>query len=108
MAEKSIDLGLTALDELFMTDEGRRENKIPRIHDIPIELIDDFPGHPYKVRIDEDMEQLVESIRTNGFITPVTLRKKPDGRFKGIFALPILHRHCWTWWMKEGLLFVPQ
>jgi ParB family chromosome partitioning protein len=65
-----------------MTDEGRRENKLPRIHDIPIELIDDFPGHPYKVRIDEDMEQLVESIRTNGIITPVTLRKKPDGRYE--------------------------
>ena len=82
MAEKTIDLGQTALDELFMTDEGRRENKLPRIHDIPIELIDDFPGHPYKVRIDEDMEQLVESIRTNGIITPVTLRKKPDGRYE--------------------------
>ena len=82
MERKPIDLGLTALDELFMTDEGRKESKLPRIHDIPIELIDDFPDHPYKVRIDEDMEQLVESIRTNGIITPVTLRPKPDGRYE--------------------------
>ena len=82
MGEKRIDLGLTALDELFMTDEGRKENKLPRIHDIPIELIDDFPGHPYKVRVDEDMEQLVESVLANGIITPVTLRSKPDGRYE--------------------------
>ena len=82
MERKPIDLGLTALDELFMTDEGRKESKLPRIHDIPIELIDDFPDHPYKVRIDEDMEQLVESIRTNGIITPVTLRPKLDGRYE--------------------------
>ena len=82
VAEKQIDLGLTALDELFMTDEGRKENKLPRIHDIPIELIDDFPGHPYKVRVDEDMEQLVESVIANGIITPVTLRSKPDGRYE--------------------------
>ena len=82
VAEKQIDLGLTALDELFMTDEGRKENKLPRIHDIPIELIDDFPGHPYKVRVDEDMEHLVESVLANGIITPVTLRSKPDGRYE--------------------------
>ena len=84
MAERQIDLGLTALDELFMTEEGRRENKLPRIHDIAIELIDDFQDHPYKVRIDEDMEQLVESVRTNGIITPVTVRSKPDGRYEMI------------------------
>lgn len=80
MAKRQIDLGLTALDELFMSDEGRKENRLPRIHDIPIELIDDFPDHPFKVRQDEDMDQLIDSIRTNGIITPVTLREKPDGR----------------------------
>ncbi len=82
MAEKHIDLGLTALDELFMTEEGRKESRLPRIHDIPLELIDDFPDHPFKVRLDEDMDQLVESIRSNGIITPVTLRKKDDGRYE--------------------------
>ncbi len=82
MAKRAIDLGLTALDELFMTEEGRQESRLPRIHDIPIELIDDFPDHPFQVRLDEDMDQLVESIRTNGIITPVTLREKPDGRYE--------------------------
>ncbi len=82
MAKKPIDLGLTALDELFMTEEGRQESRLPRIHDIPIELIDDFPDHPFQVRLDEDMDQLVESIRTNGIITPVTLREKSDGRYE--------------------------
>ena len=82
MAKKPIDLGLTALDELFMTEEGRQESRLPRIHDIPIELIDDFPDHPFQVRLDEDMDQLVESIRTNGIITPITLREKSDGRYE--------------------------
>lgn len=82
MAEKPIDLGLTALDELFMTDAQRQENKLPRIRDIPLDQIDDMPNHPYKVRMDEDMEALTESVRTYGIITPVILRKKEDGRFE--------------------------
>ena len=82
MAEKPIDLGLTALDELFMTDAQRQENKLPRIRDIPLYQIDDMPNHPYKVRMDEDMDALTESVRTNGIITPVILRKKEDGRFE--------------------------
>ena len=56
MAEKPIDLGLTALDELFMTDAQRQENKLPRIRDIPLDQIDDMPNHPYKVRMDEDIQ----------------------------------------------------
>ena len=82
MAEKPIDLGLTALDELFMTDAQRQENKLPRIRDIPLDQIDDMPNHPYKVRMDEDMDILVESIKQHGIITPVILRKKEDGRFE--------------------------
>ena len=82
MAEKPIDLGLTALDELFMTDAQRQENKLPRIRDIPLDQIDDMPNHPYKVRLDEDMDALTESVRTSGIITPVILRKKEDGRFE--------------------------
>lgn len=82
MAEKPIDLGLTALDELFMTDTQRQEIKLPRIRDIPLDQIDDMPNHPYKVRLDEDMDALTESVRTYGIITPVILRKKEDGRFE--------------------------
>ena len=82
MGEKQINLGLTALDELFMTDAGRKEARQPKIQDIPIELIDDFPNHPFQVRLDEDMDRLVESIKQNGIITPVTLRPKDDGRYE--------------------------
>ena len=82
MEKKPIDLGLTALDELFMTDDGRKESKLPRIHDIPLDQIDDMPNHPYKVRMDEDMEALVESVKTHGIITPVILRQKEDGRYE--------------------------
>lgn len=82
MEKKPIDLGLTALDELFMTDEGRKESKLPRIHDIPLDQIDDMPNHPYKVRMDEDMEALVESVKNHGIITPVILRQKEDVRYE--------------------------
>lgn len=79
---KNIDLGLTGYDELFMSDESRAEARLPRIHDIPLDLIDDFPNHPFHVRMDEDMDQLVESVRERGVITPVTLRQKEDGRYE--------------------------
>ena len=80
---KKLDLGLqSAYDELFMDDEGRKENRLPKIYDIPLSEIDDFPDHPYQVRMDEDMTQLVESVKERGIITPVTLRKKEDGRYE--------------------------
>ena len=83
MAERpKLDLGLTGYDELFMTDSERQQNKLPRIHDVPLELIDDFPGHPFKVRMDEDMQQLVDSIKDRGVLTPITLREKDDGRYE--------------------------
>ncbi len=77
-----LDLGLTAYDELFKDDKEIREGRLPKIYDIPIELIDDFPDHPFKVKMDEDMDQLVESIKERGLITPVTLRPKEDGRYE--------------------------
>lgn len=79
---KKLDLGMTALDELFMNDKERAENKLPKIFDIPLSEIDDFPDHPFKVKIDEDMDQLVQSIKERGIITPVTLRPKDDGRYE--------------------------
>ena len=83
LAERpKLDLGLTGYDELFMTDSERQQNKLPRIHDVPLELIDDFPGHPFKVRMDEDMQQLVDSIKERGVLTPITLREKDDGRYE--------------------------
>ena len=75
---------LTAYDELFMTDEQRAEEKLAKIRDIPLDQIDDFPDHPYKVRLDEDMDNLVESIKERGVITPATVRLKEDGRYEMI------------------------
>ena len=78
-----LDLGLTsALDELFMDDQGRAENRLPKIYEIPISEIDDFPDHPFYVRNDEDMDQLLASVKERGIITPVMLRRKEDGRYE--------------------------
>jgi len=80
---KPLDLGLkSAYDELFMDHKGREENRLPKIYDIPLSEIDEFPDHPYQVRMDEDMTQLVESVKERGIITPVILRKKEDGRYE--------------------------
>lgn len=77
-----LDLGMTGYDEMFMNDQERAENRLPKIFDIPLTEIDDFPDHPFKVRLDEDMEQLVESVKNRGVITPITLRRKENGRYE--------------------------
>ncbi len=82
MAGRKSDFTLPTLDDLFSTQEIRDEAKLAKIRDIPIDLIDDFPDHPYKVRDDEDMMQLVESIKERGVITPATVRQKEDGRYE--------------------------
>lgn len=66
---------LTAYDDLFETDESRAEAKLSRIREIPISEIDEFPDHPFKVLMNEDMEQLVESVSRNGVMTPATVRQ---------------------------------
>lgn len=82
MSVRSVDLGLTGYDELFMTSQERVENRLPKIRDIPISEIDDFPDHPFQVRLDADMDELVQSVKERGIITPVTLRQKEDGRYE--------------------------
>ena len=73
---------LTAYDDLFQTDESREEAALSKIRDIPLSEIDEFPDHPFKVLMDEDMEQLVESVKRNGVMTPATVRLKEDGRYE--------------------------
>ena len=84
MAGRKSDFTLptNTLDELFSTQEERDDAKLSRIRDIPLELIDDFPDHPFKVRDDEDMIQLVVSVKERGVITPATVRQKEDGRYE--------------------------
>lgn len=73
---------LTAYDDLFETDQSREEAALSKIRDIPISEIDEFPDHPFKVLMDEDMEQLVDSIKRSGVMTPATVRLKEDGRYE--------------------------
>ena len=82
MAGRKSDFTLPTLDDLFSTQELRDDAKLSKIRDIPLELIDDFPDHPFKVRDDEDMIQLVESVKERGVITPATVRQKEDGRYE--------------------------
>ena len=82
MAERKSDFALPTLDDLFSTQQEREDAKLEKIRDIPLDLIDDFPDHPFHVRDDEDMVQLVESIKTNGVLTPGVLRQKEDGRYE--------------------------
>ena len=79
---KDIEMKLPSLDDLFSSQEERDDAKLKRIYEIPLEEIDPFPDHPFKVRDDEDMMNLVESVRTNGVLTPATVRKKEDGRYE--------------------------
>ena len=82
MAGRKSDFTLTKLDDLFTTQEQRDDEKLSKIRDIPLTEIDDFPDHPFKVRDDEDMAQLVESVKERGVITPATVRQKEDGRYE--------------------------
>lgn len=60
---KNTDFSLKSFDDIFSSQEQRDNDKISKIRDIPINLIDDFPNHPFKVRDDEDMQRLVESVK---------------------------------------------
>lgn len=82
MAGRKSDFTLAKLDDLFTTQEQRDDEKLSKIKDIPLSEIDDFPNHPFKVRDDEDMLQLIESVKERGVITPATVRKKEDGRYE--------------------------
>ena len=80
--EKESTIKLPSLDDLFSSQEERDDAKLKRIYEIPLTEIDPFPDHPYKVRNDEEMKDLMESIKQNGVITPAIVRKKRNGRYE--------------------------
>lgn len=82
MKKGKMDLGLSGYESLFMTDQERQEAALPKIFDLPLAEIDPFPEHPFQVRMDEDMDQLVQSVKERGIITPITVRPKEDGRYE--------------------------
>lgn len=76
--KKEQSFALPSLDDIFSTQEIRDDEKLRKVRDIPIELIDDFPDHSFKVIENEDMMELVESIRNRGVLTPTVVREKED------------------------------
>lgn len=81
-AGRKSDFTLPTLDDLFSSQAERDEAKLAKIRDIPLTEIDDFPNHPFKVRDDEDMVQLIDSIKEREVITPAMVRQKDDGRYE--------------------------
>lgn len=74
---------LTSLDDLFTTEEERSEAKRETVQDIPLELIDDFPNHPFKVRMDEDMQKLIDSVQQYGVLVAIFIHLKRRFRLHG-------------------------
>ena len=79
---KRPEITLPKLDDLFSSQESREEESLSKIRDIPLEMIDDFTDHPFKVKDDEDMMHLVESVIEHGILVPAILRMKEDGRYE--------------------------
>ena len=85
MAKSSgIKLNLPSADDLFSTQEERDEEKRETLIDLPVEEISDFPNHPFKVKMDENMAALVESVKEYGVLNPALVRPKPEGGYEMI------------------------
>lgn len=82
MSVKTRDLGMTPLDDLFSTDESRTEAQLEKVIKLNPDEISDFPNHPFKVRQDDDMAEMVESIRKYGVLVPALVRPKEDGGYE--------------------------
>lgn len=80
--ERQTDFVLPKLDELFTSQSERDNGMLPHLQDISLNLLDDFPNHPFKVRDDEDMLKLTESITERGVLVPAIVRPKADGRYE--------------------------
>lgn len=79
---KGISLDLPSVDDLFTTQEKREEQNLEKVMDIPVDLIDDFPNHPFKVLDDSEMIDLSTSIKEYGVLVPALVRPKEDGRYE--------------------------
>ena len=82
MAAKSAAGLLTSVDSMFTTQEERDNAQRSYVIDLPAAEISDFPDHPFKVRMDEEMEQMVESVKERGVLSPVLVRPMPDGGYQ--------------------------
>lgn len=82
MEKNSVSSLLTPLDNLFTTEQEREEAKRETVIDIPLTEIDDFPHHPFKVRVDENMLEMMDSVREHGVLIPAVVRPKADGKYE--------------------------
>lgn len=82
MSVKPRDLGMTPLDDLFSTDESRAESQLEKVVTLNPAEISDFPNHPFQVRQDDDMAEMVESIKKYGVLVPALVRPKEDGGYE--------------------------
>ena len=82
MAKNSAASLLTSVDSLFTTQEERDTATQPRVQEIPIEQIDDFPNHPFKVRMDDNMIEMAESVKQHGILVPAIVRPKENGHYE--------------------------
>ncbi len=82
MSVKTRDLGMTLLDDLFSTDESRAESQLEKVVTLNPAEISDFPNHPFKVKQDEAMAEMVDSIRKYGVLVPALVRPKEDGGYE--------------------------
>lgn len=79
---KGIELNLPPADDLFSTQEEREELKRESVRELPLSEISDFPNHPFKVRADESMMEMAESVREYGVLVPALVREKPEGGYE--------------------------
>ena len=82
MSVKTRDLGMTPLDDLFSTDESRADSQLEKVVTLNPAEISDFPNHPFKVRQDDDMAEMVESIKKYGVLVPALVRPREDGGYE--------------------------
>ena len=82
MSAKPRDLGMTPLDDLFSTDESRAEAQLEKVVTLNPADISDFPNHPFKVKQDEAMAEMVDSVRQYGVLVPALVRPKADGGYE--------------------------
>jgi ParB family chromosome partitioning protein len=113
----AINLSLPPVDELFTTQAERDDNKREKVLEIPISEIDDFPDHPFQVRVDAEMQTMADSIQKFGVLTPAVARQKEDGRYElvsghrrkkaceiaGVANLPVIVRNMTR---DEAIIFM--
>ena len=107
MSVKTRELGMTPLDDLFSTHDDRADSQLEKVVKLNPAEISDFPNHPFQVRQDEDMAEMVESIKKYGVLVPALVRPKEDGSYEmvaghrrkfaaalaGIAEIPCIVRH---------------